>query len=57
MKKYFIFIFISFLILLTILIFSPKINKYLEKQKIENIQNSIVTIIKKENLILYQDDK
>jgi regulatory protein YycI of two-component signal transduction system YycFG len=57
MKKYFIFIFISFLILLTILIFSPKINKYLEKQKIENIQNSIVTIIKKENLTLYQDDK
>jgi S1-C subfamily serine protease len=56
MKKYFLLIFISFFILISILAISPKINNYLETKKIKQINNSIVKIIKSQNINLYQDD-
>jgi len=56
MKKYFILIITSFILLLAILFISPKIGKNLEKQQIDKINNSIVSIIKKDDLVLYQDD-
>jgi len=55
MKKYFIFIAISLIILLTTLIIAPKITKSLNNKNLNNIKNSIVSITKKEKLKLINE--